>query len=194
MKKRTLVLAWLLLIAIMFGVASQNWWSASYRFDQTQKSAFAAGNSFPMVVAAISFASLFLVAVLLTRGKASAILALVGAVITASFTPAALALTAGAFPESLRQQISKVSGIAVEGGSKQQLAHSGVFGFTWSQTNTWLFVVLLAALATLQVTTAVFAFKQPVTKRASKYQKPSTARVANSDAKDDAISLWDSQR
>ena len=204
--KRQALTVWLLLSTVAAIVGSQNWFEVEYEFGATTKQLLSTGTTaLPILNLAIWGGFITLAGVLFSQRIVSSIIAALGSVASVATALSALPQLGNTPPEGLFAAVAKLSGL----NGDHDLAPNGT-----SATDGWVsysanqnfvagFVVVVLVLALVQAATAALAVRWPKRIKADRYAaQTSTSKVSSgggknssaASAKDDAISLWDSQR
>jgi len=196
--RRFIFSLWALLALAALIVANQTWYWVSYLFGETTKSLSATGASaWPVVNGASWFWLIGLAAMLFTRNRVRSVFAAILALVTATELVAFFSMIGVGVSPTLNSQVEKASGLA--GGTGGGLS-SAITVANANQAMPKLFLGLAILLLMLQAVAVWASLSWKTTGKADRYAKPhkpgkSAQKAASGEqTKDDAISLWDSQR
>lgn len=204
--KRQTLTVWLVLSIVAASIGAQNWFAVEYEFGSTTKQFVSVGtNAIPMLNLAIWGGFITLFGVLFSQRISSSIIAALGSIASVATALNILPQLGNTPPQALFAAVSKLSGITGD----HIVSPNGV-----STTDGWIsykadhnfvlaFIIVAVVLAVLQAATASLALRWPKRVKTDRYAAQTTKAQRASDAssksagapsKDDAISLWDSQR
>ena len=196
--RRFIFSLWALLALAALILANQTWYWVSYLFGETTKRLSATGASaWPVVNGASWFWLIGLAAMIFTRNRVRTVFAAILTMVTATEIFGFFGMIGVGVSPTLNSQIEKASGLA--GGSGGGLS-SAITLATSNQVMPKLFLALAIALLALQTLSVWASLNWKSTGRADKYAKPQKPgkpgqkAASGEQTKDDAISLWDSQR
>ena len=204
--KRQTLATWFVLAAIAAIVGSQNWFSVEYEFGSTTKEFVSVGTvAIPLLNLAIWGGFITLFGVLFSQRVVSSVIAALGSIASIITAINLLPQLGGTPPQALFEAVSKLSGITGDHVLSQNGTSTtdGWISYAADRNLVLAFVAISIVLAVLQGATAALALRWPRRSKADRYATQ-TATIQSSSApskknastasKDDAISLWDSQR
>ena len=203
--KRQSLLIWIPLLIAAATVANQTWFKIGFQFGEVSKNLNVTGTGgLPLLNLAIWGGWLGVVGVLISTGRVAVVFASLGTVTTLASAVALLTSNLNQATTPLFMQVSKLSGIAGDHqlGANGVSVSDGWTSYEFDSRFVIAFFALLVALLLVQIAILASALRWPKRLKADRYAKPgtnpkaasassTTGTVAN---KDDAISLWDSQR
>jgi len=204
--KRQALTVWLLLSTVAAIIGSQNWFAVEYEFGATTKQLLSTGTTaLPILNLAIWGGFITLAGVLFSQRIVSSIIAALGSVASVTTALTVLPQLGNTPPDGLFAAVAKLSGLngdhvlAPNGTS----ATDGWVSYSANQNFVAGLIVVVLILAVVQAATVALALRWPKRVKADRYaaQKPTTKasgggtqKSSAASSKDDAISLWDSQR
>jgi hypothetical protein len=212
--KRQTLTVWLILCIVAASIGSQNWFAVEYEFGSTTKLLVSVGTSaIPMLNLAIWGGFITLFGVLFSQRIASSIIAALGSIASVATALNLLPQLGNRPPQALFAAVSKLSGITGDHivGANGVSTTDGWISYKAEHNFVLAFIIVAMLLALLQAATASLALRWPKRVKTDRYASQSTKSKRASDAsaggstkgsnkgsgaasKDDAISLWDSQR
>jgi len=204
--KRQTLSVWLVLSIVAASIGAQNWFAVEYEFGSTTKQLVSVGaTAIPMLNLAIWGGFITLFGVLFSQRIASSIIAALGSIASVATALNILPQLGNTPPQALFAAVSKLSGITGDHivGPNGVSTTDGWISYKADHSFVLAFIIVALVLALLQAATASLALRWPKRVKTDRYaaqstkaQRPSEAsgKAAGSPSKDDAISLWDSQR
>jgi hypothetical protein len=204
--KRQTLSVWFILSIVAASIGSQNWFAVEYEFGSTTKQLVSVGTTaIPMLNLAIWGGFIALFGVLFSQRLASSIIASLGSVASVATALNLVPQLGNTPPQALFAAVSKLSGITGDHivGPNGVSTTDGWVSYKADHNFVLAFIIVTMLLALLQAATASLALRWPKRVKADRYAAQgskakragdASGKGAGSPTKDDAISLWDSQR